>query len=398
MAVAFSIPGVGLLALVILAGIWLTTFGREVGLFWIFGLAFGFVLQRSRFCFASAFRDLFLFRSGRIMKAILAGMAVATVGFALLMSKMVPTPLPGVIAPEAHVVPVGPHLILGGLLFGFGMVQSGGCVSGTLYRIGEGYVASWVALVGILGGLGFAVHSWNWWWRSTIAHAPMVWLPSVAGYAGGVAITLLLLLVSYLAVLWWESKAGITIPNAPVETGGADFCSRLRDLWETIFRRGWPAVVGGVTLGTLNVFLYIAHMPWGVTGELSRWSVALSRLLGFNPGPLLGVDQLAGCTLTLGGNKLVSHSLTLDVGMVFGSLVAALLAGEFRIRTPPNPRRYAQALLGGVLMGYGAGIATGCTVGAFFSAIPSLGLNGWVFGGSLLLGAYGGTQVLKRIP
>lgn len=389
--------GIGLLVLVVLAGAWLSRQGQQAALFWVFGIAFGFVLQRSRFCFASAFRDLFLFHSGRIMKAILAGMAVATVGFALLMSKMVPNPLPGLVAPEAHVVPLGVHLILGGLLFGFGMVQAGGCVSGSLYRMGEGYVASWVAFVGILGGLGLALHSWNWWWRTSISGAPLIWLPWITGYGGAVAVTLMLLLASYLLVLWWEGGMGVAAPQAAGAKRGG-FVHALRELWGLVFRRGWPAAVGGVALGTLNVFLYIAHMPWGVTGELSRWSAGLLGLLGLPPGPLLGVDQLGGCTLTPGGNRLITHSLTLDVGMVAGSAAAALLAGEFRVRVPPHPRRYLQALVGGVLMGYGAGIGLGCTIGAFFSAIPSLGLNGWVFGGSLLVGAYGGTQVLKRIP
>lgn len=392
------LAGVALLALAGLAGVLLTGGGREVGLFWAFGLAFGFTLQRSRFCFASAFRDLFLFASGRIMKGILAGMAIATVGFAILMSKMVPNPLPGVIAPEAHVVPVGIHLILGGLLFGFGMVQAGGCVSGSLYRMGEGYVASWVAFAGILGGLGLALHSWNWWWKFSIGRSPLIWFPSFAGYAGAAGLTLLLLLFAYLLVLWWESRKGVALPEILVAAKGPGFLHRLQDLWERVFHRGWPAVVGGVTLGTLNILLYIAHMPWGITGEISRWAAGLSRLAGFPPPALLGVDQLAGCTLTLGGNRLITHTLTLDVGMVVGSLIAALLAGEFRIRIPPNPRRYVQALLGGTFMGYGAGIAMGCTIGAFFSAIPSLGLNGWVFGTSLLVGAYGSVQVLKRIP
>ncbi|MDR5694721.1 MAG: YeeE/YedE family protein [Armatimonadota bacterium] len=393
-----TLAGVVLLALAGVAGILLTEVGREVGLFWAFGLAFGFVLQRSRFCFASAFRDLFLFGSGRIMKGILAGMAVATLGFAVLMSKMVPNPLPGVIAPEAHVVPVGIHLILGGILFGFGMVQAGGCISGSLYRIGEGYVASWVAFGGILGGLGLALHSWNWWWRFHIGRAPMIWIPSFAGYAGATILTLFLLLCAYLLILWWESTKGVILPEVPAGAKGTDFLHRLQDLWEKVFRRGWPVVTGGVTLGVLNILLYVAHMPWGITGEISRWAAGFSRLAGFPPPALLGVDQLAGCTLTLGGNRLITHTLTLDVGMVAGSLIGALLAGEFRIRIPPHPRRYAQAILGGILMGYGAGIAMGCTIGAFFSAIPSLGLNGWVFGLSLLAGAYGGVQVLKRIP
>ena len=59
---------------------------RLLAVFWLFGLAFGFVLQRSRFCFASAFRDLFLLGDARVMKGIIAGLAVATAGFTVLMA------------------------------------------------------------------------------------------------------------------------------------------------------------------------------------------------------------------------------------------------------------------------------------------------------------------------
>ena len=82
---------------------------------------------------------------------------------------------------------------------------------------------------------------------------------------------------------------------------------------------------------------------------------------------------------------------------MIGALLAASAAGEFKFRAPRQRRRYVQSFGGGTLMGYGAGIAIGCTLGAFFSAIPSLGLNGWVFGASLLAGAGLGTQVIKRI-
>ena len=83
--------------------------------------------------------------------------------------------------------------------------------------------------------------------------------------------------------------------------------------------------------------------------------------------------------------------------LVVGALLAALVAGEFKLRAPRQRRRYVQSFGGGTLMGYGAGIAVGCTLGAFFSAVPSLGLNGWVFGLSLLAGAGLGTQIIKRI-
>ena len=95
---------------------------RNMALFWAFGLSFGFVLQRSRFCFASAFRDIFLLRHGRNMKGVLVGMTVATLGFAVLMSRQVPNSTLGVLPPEANVLPLGWHVALGGLLFGAGMV------------------------------------------------------------------------------------------------------------------------------------------------------------------------------------------------------------------------------------------------------------------------------------
>ena len=70
---------------------------------------------------------------------------------------------------------------------------------------------------------------------------------------------------------------------------------------------------------------------------------------------------------------------------------------EFKIRTPKEPKRYLQSLCGGVLMGYSASLGIGCTIGAFFSAIPSFSLSGWLFGISLGLGAYLGTKLIKVI-
>lgn len=391
--------------------------GRDFPLFWAFGLAFGFVLQRSRFCFASAFRDLFLFGGSATLKGILAGMAVASVGFALLESKMVALPGFGLLPPEAHLFPLGLHLVVGGVLFGIGMSLAGGCVSGTLYRLGEGYAASYVALLGILVGLGLAAHTWGFWWERTISTGPVVWLPAYLGYAGALAVTLLGLAAVWVTLEVVEARRGFggrAFPAAAVaaaagaagsspgalsgpEPAGQVLRRRTAELGRRLFRDGWPVLVGGLLLGILNVYLYTAHMPWGVTGELSRWAVKLYALVGLEPGPLPGADQLPGCTLTLGGSTLLSHSLMLDLGIVVGSLLAASLAGEFHWRLPRQRRRWVQSAAGGVLMGYGAAIAGGCTIGALFSAIPSLGLNGWLFGAALLVGAALGTRLVRRL-
>jgi uncharacterized membrane protein YedE/YeeE len=369
----------------------------EVGLFGTIGIALGITLQRSRFCFNSAFRDLVQFRSGRTMKGVIIGLAVAAGGFGLRMYNLLPNPSLGAIAPEAHATPLSSALIIGGVLFGIGMVLAGGCTSGSIYRMGEGYVASWVSFAGILGGLLLGSYSWNWWWRHAIRGAPVVWFPRYLGYGGALALTLAALLAAYLVVLWIESMGGVGVQESTPPVAEASFPEKVRALVQRVFVRGWPAAVGGALLGLLNTFSYDVHMPWRIVGELSRWINGAAGLVGLAPGPLEGTDQLTGCTLSIGGG-ILSHTFLLTVGTFGGSLLAALLAHEFRLRIPRNPIRYAQSLVGGLMMGYGSALALGCTVGAFFSAIPSLALNGWVFALTLMMGAMIGLQVIERIP
>lgn len=366
------------------------------GVFSALGLTIGFVMQRSRFCFTAAFRDLFMFKSGRVMKGVIIGMAVATVGFGLVMANLLPNPTLGTVAPEAHANPVGVHLVLGGILFGIGMVAAGGCTSGSLYRMGEGYAASWVAFAGILAGLGVASHTWNWWWKTSIGQAPIVWFPAIAGYGGSILVTLAGLLGVYLLVMWIESRSPVATAEPPEVSVATGFAPRLAGLYASVFRRGWPAITGGLLLGIINVFLYTAHMPWRIVGEYGRWANGLLTVAGLSPGPLLGTERLAGCALRMGGGVL-THGLLLNVGLFGGSLISALLAREFKPRFARNRVRYVQSLGGGLLMGYGAGLGMGCTVGAFFSAVPSLALNGWIFGLALAGGAYLGTHALRAL-
>jgi uncharacterized membrane protein YedE/YeeE len=367
---------------------------------WLLAMAAGFTLQRSRFCFASAFRDLFLFGSSRMMRAILVGLAIATIGFAILMYSKVPFPGFGVLPSEANILPVGLSTIVGGLLFGFGMVLSGGCVSGSLFRMAEGYVASWVSVGGIVIGLGLLSHTWNWWWQVFISREFTVWIPSKfgLGYGGAVILTLGALFVAFLLLLWWESRSGLSVPDMPRQKEPDDtFGQKLSILWRSVFVRGWPAAVGGGVLGVIGVLMYMVHMPWGVTGELARFSNTIMSSFSFAPPEAIGLSDLAGCTGVSDSAGLFTHSFAVTVGLLPGALVGALFASEFKLRFPRNAKRYVQALGGGIIMGYAAGLAIGCTVGAFFSSIPSLSISGWVFAIALLGGAFSGVQVIKRI-
>lgn len=392
---------VGLVAVLVAVGIYAFANANEtrMGLFWVLGLGFGAVLQRSHLCFASAFRDTFLLGQGRNLKGIIIGLAVATAGFAALMARQVPNTALGTFPPDAHVLPLGLHTIFGAIIFGFGMVLAGGCVSGSVYRMGEGYVASWVSFLGIILGLLAASFTWNWWYTFTIKDSPRIWLPHYLGHGGAVALTFALLILAYLAVLWWEHRNGAVAPDAPFKgEPETNFRAVLNNLRRRVFVHGWPVLLGGALLGGLNVIAFVSERPWGFTGEISRWAIGISNGFNVGPGNLLGVNLIPGCVLDPGDGGVLNYMLFLVIGMVYGSFLAALFSGEFKIRVPKQKIRFVQAGGGGLIMGYGSGTAVGCTIGAFFSSIPSLGLNGWVWAVCLLIGAWLGTQAIKRIP
>jgi uncharacterized membrane protein YedE/YeeE len=371
--------------------------------FWAIGIAFGFVVQRSRFCFVAGFRDLFLAHQGRMMRGILAGLAVAAIGFAMVMATVVPNPASGVLPSDAHILPLGLATVLGGLMFGVGMVLAGGCVSGSLYRMGEGYLGSWVAIGGVMIGLYALNRTWNWWWDFSIASDRMIWLPGELGYTGAIVLTGALLGAALLAVGWWERRspyAGFTIPITVRSSEDVDDKrpNELVSLYRTIVRREWSPVTGGVLLALVNVGLFIRYRPLGVVGEISRWSSDVAGQFGAGVGTLKGLDGLAGCVPRAPEGMWFTEGFMLNGGIVMGAFAAAVLSQEFKLRVPRQPRRYLQSLGGGVVMGYGAGLGLGCTIGAFFSAIPSLALNGWVYAASLAVGAYVGVVIIRRFP
>lgn len=105
------------------------------------GLAMGFVLHRSRICFARAFREPFMTGEGEMTKAIILALAIAIPLASLLFQKKIIDPYLGI--PATFWI----GSLLGGAIFGIGMIFAGGCASGALWRVGEGHLKLWVAVL-----------------------------------------------------------------------------------------------------------------------------------------------------------------------------------------------------------------------------------------------------------
>lgn len=165
----------------------------------MFGAIFGVIFQRSRLCFASAFRDVFLTGETLVLRWILVSLVVGMLGFSILKAN-------GFVAADHFVFPAGLHTVVGGFLFGIGMVLAGGCGSGILWRSAEGYVRHWFALLGGMLAAGSWVHIYGNQVGKGWLYGPKVFLPDALGWGGALAASVAVIVISYLLLTWWEVR------------------------------------------------------------------------------------------------------------------------------------------------------------------------------------------------
>jgi uncharacterized membrane protein YedE/YeeE len=341
--------------------------GRPLAMSLILGTAFGIVLQRSRFCFYCNFRDLVEKREPGGVIAILVALAIGAIGYTMVFGAWLPTPALDRLPPTAHVGPVSLTLVIAAFVFGLGMTISGSCLSAHFYRLAEGSVISPFAIIGAAAGFGLGFLTWNPLFLAMTSNAFIGWLPHWFGYAGALAVTLLILGALLVGALAW-GRSGEPVQVAPLS---------LDEARQRIFVRRWPPVVAGVLVGLISILAYFRVAPLGVTAELG----SIVRTVGTNAGvfsdTFFGLDTLRGCA-TIIKETLLSNNGLFVMGLIGGSFITALPAGQFK------PRRLTgndvtRGLVGGLLLGWGSMTALGCTVGVLLSGIHAGALSGWVF-------------------
>lgn len=178
----------------------------NVAFFWLTGAAFGFILQKGRFCFTASMRDPYLTGSTSVTRAVIVAFAVTTIGFTAIKYGYanVGLPIPGM----SYVAPVSFATIIGAFIFGVGMVIAGGCASGTLMRVGEGFVMNTIAFLFFIMGSLWGAHDFGWWKEHVISKGTSVFLPDIFGWMGAVVLQLVVLLVLYVVAEQYEKKRG----------------------------------------------------------------------------------------------------------------------------------------------------------------------------------------------
>lgn len=149
-----------------------------------FGVGFGFIISRAQICFTSAFRDLFITGRGYMARAVILGMIVSTIGvFAFVMMGLPP-----------KIFWAAPNAIIGGFLFGFGIVIAGGCECGWMYRAVEGQMHYVVVGIGNVIGSTAVALSWDYYSQTLATSWPKINLLESFGPYGGLVVNYALLL------------------------------------------------------------------------------------------------------------------------------------------------------------------------------------------------------------
>jgi len=192
------------LFVIVLLAFPLAKISTKLVLFWITGTCFGFVLQRARFCFTASMRDPYLTGGTNLTKAVLLAFAITSVAFISIKygAYIKGLPIPG----QGSIAPISLATAIGGVMFGIGMVIAGGCASGTLMRVGEGFYMQVLSLTFFVIGSLWGVHDIAWWKLNFIARGKAIFLPDVFGWFGAVVVQLSIIVLLWIAADKWGKR------------------------------------------------------------------------------------------------------------------------------------------------------------------------------------------------
>jgi len=416
-----------------------------------FGFIYGMCLQYGRFCFASAFRDLFAVGVPRMA----VGIMIATVLFAFTSAFVTSTGWS-----TFHAAPTSIHAAIAGLIFGVGMVFAGGCASGSLYKTGEGNGVALLVVLSISVTQSSFVDVGGWMNKlvpaSWAASASQKGLPESIGvndgfvdqYLAGYVWDQPVLLVSEMLGMKNDSVSGAFLGNALFGTllpaflillwvyffwvrknyrkkisleknTEAGFSDHIRGFWNMIVSSKRTAIAGlflGIACGLQMFVIEGLRMKFGVknAGTLlqrlgSDFGLSAKGTV-FDPGywyvttqeaqwvgwvmQKLGWDHMDNIFFGwVNGipNPALNPADWMSIALIGGAAVMALMNNEFKFKKPTKELAI-WAIAGGFLMGIGSRLALGCNVGGFFVRAANGDPSGWLFGLGMIGGAYIGVK------
>jgi uncharacterized membrane protein YedE/YeeE len=349
------------------------------------GFLFGFFLQKGNLCGSSAFSEVLLMKDWKKVWGLWICIVTGMAGFAVLdlLGWVVLNPKPFIWG----------NYVIGGLVFGVGMVLSGGCVSGCLFKAGTGNLNSIVAILGIALGVSSVeygpLYSVYEGLKTMIIKAPDGGPVTVASLTG-----LPFWVIAFVIVVLTLVYIFIRSRKNPKSEGAFSIKNK-------ILAKSWKPWQAGLLIGLLGCFAYLSsaasgrNYPLGVThGVMHVQLLMTDNHLNhvYQKKPALTKMELPAITesktqaispktstTTPPGKKVSWWLIALVSSLVLGSWVSGRLSGEARLISKP-PQQVITALFGGFLVGIGAALATGCVIGNITSGWALLSVGTFLFG------------------
>ncbi|WP_339061793.1 YeeE/YedE family protein [Tepidibacillus marianensis] len=347
---------------------------------YLIGLIAGIALYHAHFGFTSAWRHFILDRRGEEIRVQMLLMMLGSLIF-------LPLLIQGTFFGQSvsgYVSPVGTSLLVGAFIFGIGMQLGDGCASGTLYHLGGGDLRALNTLIFFIVGSVLGAKDFQWW-MDTPNIGPVSFINDFGIWQGLVLQIILAAIVVGISMYLERKRHGQLLKGYQKPNKG----------WKVIYQGPWSLVVGAIILALVQFSIFVlSGKPWGITSAFALWGSKVARSLGVSVESW-GYWQTPARVNELNGSIFSDVTSVLDIGIILGALLAAGLAIRFTkpIQWKFPLRSIIGSSIGGLLMGYGARIAFGCNIGAYFSGIVSFSLHGWLWFAAAFIGSIIGVKL-----
>lgn len=322
--------------------------------------------------------------------------------------------------------PINMGLILGGLLFGFGMSLSVCCASGVLTDLSAGFTRAFVTLIFFCIGvfIGFPIQNTASWVRNSwlitatgIQINEGVFLPDLFkwdGFRGYLGALLLLGLFCFIITLisyyyekkLKESKTYLGNKMEEEQDNGeeldlAKFKLFSKETYKHVFVKPWTLKQGAVVITIIFALLMgVTKAGWGASDPFGIWMGKILMLFGVSAESLANFTKLSADVFEL---PFFQHGVSVqNLGIVVGAIIYLLTAGKFKTAFTAelkiNKKEAVLYALGGITMGFGTRLANGCNVGALYTPIANFSLSGWVFLVFMIVGGVISNRLFYSAP
>lgn len=383
------------------------------------GVGLGYTLTRAYTGFAGSVNRALTTGSTKLMRTLMFLFFISSLLTTAFLFKADPATY------DLWVNQINLGLILGGMLFGFGMSFSSCCASGVLTDLVTGLPRAFITLIffGMGVFLGFPIQKTAGWvtdsWFTTPVGEKLyggVFLPDlfkwdgVEGYLGAMILTGVFCgIVVFISYRYERSRkeknnySGHSMEklqdqNETFDSKEYKFFSE--ENYNRIFAKPWTLVQGAVILSILFTLLMgVTKAGWGASTPYGLWFGKILMVFGVSPEALAEFTKMPAKAYII---PFFEHGVSVqNFGILIGTALYLLTAGKF-VKTFMSEmnitlKEVLLFALGGIAMGFGTRFSNGCNVGALYTPIANFSLSGWIFLVFMVLGGIVGNKFAKKV-